>query len=101
MERPVSLSQKVSGPVSLRSSSHAASQQRPTPPSSMAWLLPFSTTWKKTRMEGADIAEDIVPGLADELAQAVRAEKGTVPFRREAEMPAVRSFGDMLADGLA
>ena len=52
-------------------------------------------------MEGADIAEDIVPGLADELAQAVRAEKGTVPFRREAEMPAVRSFGDMLADGLA
>ena len=56
---------------------------------------------EKTRMEGTDIAEDIVPGLADELAQAIRAEKGTVPFRREAEMPAVRSFGDMLADGLA
>ena len=56
---------------------------------------------EKTRMEGADIAEDIVPGLADELAQAIWAEKGTVPFRREAEMPAVRSFGDMLADGPA
>lgn len=101
MERPVSLSQKVSGPVSLRSSSHAASQQRPTPPSSMAWLLPFSTTWKKRGWRAQILQRIIVPGLADELAQAVRAEKGTVPFRREAEMPAVRSFGDMLADGLA